>query len=159
MVENQAPPKRTATFVPFKAPDFTLEKLNGGTFTLSSYQGRFIILNFFGVGCSPCLLESPHLVALQQKYKDDGLSVVSINAWDDWRISVKKYAKKGGLGENAVVLLKGKSVAKQYDVTGVPRTFWIDREGVVIDTSSGFDEKDSTELESRTRKALGLNPS
>lgn len=157
LVENLAPLEYELKFTPFKAPDFTLEKLTGGSFMLSSQRGKVVILNFFGAGCGPCLLESPHLVVLQRKYEEAGLVVVSINAWNDWKMSVKKFAKKGALGDHVLVLLKGKSVAKQFDVTGVPMTFWISRDGTAIDATWGFDEDSAADLEARTRKALGLD--
>lgn len=62
-----------------KAPDFSLQKLSGGTITLSEYQGKkAVILDFFATWCPNCRRDMPVANKLYEKYKND-IEVIGIN--------------------------------------------------------------------------------
>ena len=61
-----------------KAPDFKLATISGEEFHLSDFEGKVIMLNFWGTWCPPYRKEIPDLVNLQAKYNKDGLEIVGI---------------------------------------------------------------------------------
>ncbi|MBR3911181.1 MAG: TlpA family protein disulfide reductase [Alistipes sp.] len=76
------------------APNFTLKDLSGGEFTLSSLQGKWVILDFWGTWCGWCIKGFPKLIDYYNKYSEK-LEVVAINCIDSddrWREGVKKYS-------------------------------------------------------------------
>src|SRR5579885_244141 len=60
------------------APDFTLEKLDGGNLKLSDLRGKAVLLNFWATWCGPCKIETPWLVEMQNQYGAQGLQVVGV---------------------------------------------------------------------------------
>ena len=110
------------------APDFTLPTLEGGDVTLSSLQGKVVLLNFWQVNCPPCEEEMPWLEAAAKQY-DGQAYVLSVG------IGVDAAAARAFVGEGdlqMLVPLDTKGLAAQmYSVGYTPTTFLIDRAGVV----------------------------
>ncbi len=76
------------------APDFADKDINGEEFTLSSLKGHYIILDFWASWCGPCRASMPHVLALYEKYKGNGLEVVCVadddHSPDKWKAAVEK---------------------------------------------------------------------
>ena len=83
---------KKGTLVGQAAPDFTLKDLNGNRVSLSDFKGKVVVLNFWATWCGPCRVEIPHIDALYQKYKDQGLVVLGINAERNHE-KVEEFAK------------------------------------------------------------------
>ncbi|TSD05600.1 MAG: thiol-disulfide oxidoreductase [Parcubacteria group bacterium Greene0714_7] len=72
------------------APDFSLDKLGGGTVTLAEYKGRKpVVLDFWATWCPNCQRDMPHLNAFYEKYKDK-IEVIGIDLQEDPSI-VQKF--------------------------------------------------------------------
>jgi len=115
------------------APDFTLSRLDGGESSLSEFRGRVVILDFWATWCGPCRASMPGLEALRARYQDKGLVLVSVSLdrrEEDARSYLERrgYAEFIGLWES---LATAKQVALRYGVLGIPRTFVIDRQGII----------------------------
>jgi len=110
------------------APDFTLPMLEGGDVTLSSLQGKVVLLNFWQVNCPPCEEEMPWLEAAAKQY-DGQAYVVAVG------IAVDAEGARDFVGEGdlqMLVPLDAKAQAAQmYSVGYTPTTFLIDRAGIV----------------------------
>lgn len=155
-VDNLAPSALASSRLPaLRAPPETLDALDGSRLTLSASRPGVTLLSFFGVSCAPCRLEAPHLAALQQQYRDQGLRVVCVNAWNDTPSDVREYARQFGLPPSQV-LLNGKNLASQLAADGVPKSLWINADGWVVDIQSGFGADGAAQLQARTRKAMGI---
>ena len=135
------------------APDFTLRDLRGNQVRLSDFRGQPIVLNFWATWCSPCRVEIPHLEALYTKYKDQGLVVLGMNTETDY-MKVKRFAEPR---ISYTVLLDGGTQAQGYDVSGIPCTYYIDREGIIRHRSIGFGPGDEVMIEEKI-KALLADP-
>jgi thiol-disulfide isomerase/thioredoxin len=120
------------------APDFTELKLDGKkSFTLSSLRGQIVLIDFWASWCGPCRRENPNVVQTYEKYKNDGFTIVSVSLDTDaqkWKNAIEQDQLSW---PNHVSDLGGwnSKVAKQYQVSSVPFTVLIDREGRVVKTN------------------------
>jgi peroxiredoxin len=120
------------------APDFTAHTTDGGTFTLSTLRGSVVLLDFWGAWCPPCRATLPHLDSLVRTYASRGL-VAAIVGTDIKEADAVNYLTQqeltrftsvwepGGKSGNPVAQLYGVS----GDDVGIPRTYVIDRQGVI----------------------------
>jgi thiol-disulfide isomerase/thioredoxin len=127
----------------------------GARKTLADYKGKVVILDFWATYCPPCLEEIPHLVDLQNKYKDKGLRVVGLNVGgDDDRPLVPGYVKKlkmqYDLGEPEPELVD--ALFNGSDL--IPQTFIFDRSGKLVKNFSSYSEQVGGELDKAVETAL-----
>lgn len=74
---------------------------------------------------------------LTGEYAAEGLVVLAINSWDEDPASLRRFARESKLKHR--ILLDGSEVAERYGVgSSVPRLFWIDRSGVIVDSEASF---------------------
>jgi thiol-disulfide isomerase/thioredoxin len=133
------------------APDFTLESLNGGNMRLSDLRGKAVVLNFWATWCGPCKIETPWLVELQNQYGSQGLQIVGVESGDDDKEDIAKFVREMGI--NYPVLLGKEAVGDAYGgIPALPETFFIGRDGKIVDKSLGLHGRD--EIEDAIKKAL-----
>jgi peroxiredoxin len=133
------------------APDFALASLDGKTLRLSDYRGKAIVLNFWATWCEPCKVEMPWFIELQNKYRQQGLQVLGVAMDDSGPKEIGEFAQK--MGVNYPVMIGKEAVGDQYGgIPYLPSTFYISRDGKVIDRVSGLVSK--SEIEADIQKAL-----
>ena len=132
-----ASPLASAAVVPqAAAPDFTLKSMNGPNLRLAEQRGRVVMVNFWATWCGPCRQEMPQLDRLYQKYRPSGFVLFGVNVDDDVRKAGDVAAK---LGLTFPVLLDtDKAVSKLYDLSTMPSTVIIDRDGKVRYLHRGY---------------------
>jgi thiol-disulfide isomerase/thioredoxin len=137
------------------APDFSLESLDGKNMKLSDLRGHAVLLNFWATWCSPCKIEMPWFIELQKQYAGQGLQVVGVAMDDASKEDIAKFAKD--MGVNYPILIGKESVGDQYGgVPALPETFFIGRDGKLIDKIIGL--KGKNEIEDDIKKALNTQP-
>ena len=137
------------------APDFSLESLDGKNLRLSDLRGKAVLLNFWATWCSPCKIEMPWFVDLQKEYGSQGLQIVGVAMDDASKEDISKFAKD--MGVNYTILLGKESVGDQYGgVPALPETFFIGRDGKIVDKIIGL--KGKGEIEEAIQKALNTRP-
>ncbi len=133
------------------APDFTLEKLDGGNMKLSDLRGKAVLLNFWATWCGPCKIETPWLVELQKQYGSQGLQVIGVAMDDSGKDDIAKFAKD--MGVNYPVLLGKEAVGDEYGgVPALPESFFIGRDGKIVDRIIGL--KGRADIEDAIKEAL-----
>ena len=133
------------------APEFALETLDGKTVHLSDYRGKAVLLNFWATWCQPCKIEMPWFEQLQEEYRGQGLQVVGIAMDDAPKEDITKFAKD--MGVNYPILLGKESVGDSYGgVQFLPSTFFIDRDGKIVDRVFGL--RSRSEIEDSVKTAL-----
>jgi peroxiredoxin len=118
------------------APDFTLRTMGGPNLRLQEQRGQVVLVNFWATWCGPCRKEMPHLNRLYEKYRGSGFTLLGINVDDDARNAVELASK---LGVKFPVLLDtDKKASKLYDLSAMPATVLIDRDGRVRYVHRGY---------------------
>jgi len=118
---------------------------------LHELKGNVILIDFWIKNCGPCILSVPHLNELKEKFKNQNLKIISINAYDS-KEEVQWFYEKHKI--NYTVLLNGKDIAEQYGVSGFPAFFIIDKSGKIIFSQAGFNDSDQSAIESIIKKSL-----
>ncbi len=111
-------------------PNVSLPDLKGFPLAIpGDLRGKVAVVHFWTDWCSYCLVEMPALDTLYRKHRRDGLAVVGVNVGQEKRI-VRAFADHLNLSY-PIVLDGDMAVASRYGVVGVPRTFFLDRGGVI----------------------------
>lgn len=113
--------------------DFVMNDVNGKPVKLSSYKGKYVLLEFWASWCGPCRAENPNLREQYKKYHDKGLNILGVSL-DSKADLWKKAIEKDELPWEHVSDLKGwqNQAAVQYGVRGVPANFLIGPDGKII---------------------------
>jgi len=132
-----------AVMINEKAPDITLNDLNGNAVTLDSLKGKVVFVDFWASWCGPCKQEFPEINRFIAKYTDKGVVALAVNV-DKQRSHVEEFLLKiPNLSENVIVVLDTDlKVASSYNARMMPTSFIIDRDGVVRYIHFGYNESD-----------------
>ena len=115
----------------FFAPDFTLDTLQGEQVKLSGLRGKVIVVNFWTTWCPPCRAETPALERSYEAYKDSDVVVLGVNLTDqDSLKEVESFVHEFGL-TYPILLDRDGAVGLLYQLSGLPTTFFINREGII----------------------------
>jgi len=135
------------------APPFVLRDLEGKTVSLESLKGKVILLNFWATYCVPCKTEMPSMNALYEALKDKGFLVIAVSI-DTSEKPVKSFVSGKRL-RFPVVLDRDKEVFfDAYAVLGLPTSFLIDRNGIIVEKFIGPMEWGSTDMKDRILRLL-----
>lgn len=116
------------------APDFTLPTPGGGTISLSSLRGNYVLIDFWASWCGPCRAENPNVVKVYQKYKKDGFEILGVSLDKDRQRWLDAIEKDGLIWKHGSDLKFWQSdVAQLYGVTGIPFTVLVDKKGVILE--------------------------
>ena len=111
------------------APDFRLQNLDGQAVSLSDLRGKPVMLNFWATWCPPCRSEMPFLQQIYEEWSDKGLVLLAIDIGEG-PSQIKEFLEANNLSL-PVLLDSDKSVAQRYNITGIPATFFIDKDGII----------------------------
>ena len=115
--------------------DFTQNDTLGHPVSLSSFKGKYVLVDFWASWCGPCRAENPNVVKAFNKYKDKNFTILGVsldrpNAKEKWL----KAIHDDGLAWNHVSDLKfwDNEVAKQYGIRAIPQNILIDPQGKIV---------------------------
>lgn len=143
------------------APEITLKSPEGKNYSLSDLKGKVVLLDFWASWCGPCRKANPHVVEVYHKYKDKGFTVFSVSLDGIDSRSKARFPTEEqfqtGLAQSkknwVAAIEKDKlewpyhvsdltkwdtQAAKQYGVSGIPKTFLIDKDGKIAAVNPRF---------------------
>ncbi|GAC1666764.1 MAG: hypothetical protein NVS9B2_07310 [Steroidobacteraceae bacterium] len=128
-----------------EAPDFTRADLEGRSFTLNSYRGKLVLLNFWATWCGPYLAEIPRFAVWQNTYGAAGLQIVGVSMDDD-AAPVKRAYEKYRL--NYPVVMGDAQLGESFGgVLGLPLSYLIDPKGHIVGRYQGEPNLNKLELQ------------
>jgi thiol-disulfide isomerase/thioredoxin len=144
-----------------KAPGFTLVTLDGKKVSLSDYKGRPVLVNFWATWCGPCKVEMPWFEEFHKQYAAQGLEILGLaDDVDAGKDAIAKVATKTGV--TYPILLTDGKVQKDYGgpdgMDYLPMSFYVDRNGVVVEETAGLGGKDEIEAHIKKMIASGAAP-
>lgn len=126
-----------------RAPDFTLTNLEGKEVTLAEFRGRPVIINFWATWCVPCRREMPAFQRAFETHQADGLIILAVNFEEDENL-VWPFVDEFDLTFEILYDAQAE-VSQTYQVTGLPRTVFVDRQGVIRHIQVGEVKKEMLE--------------
>jgi thiol-disulfide isomerase/thioredoxin len=142
-----------------QAPGFTLMTLDGKKVSMSDFKGRPVLVNFWGTYCGPCKVEMPWLEEFRTKYAADKLEVLGlVYDVEIGNETIGKEVKK--LGVTYPILLTDPKVQAVYlsDSEVLPMSFYVNKNGVVVEETAGLGGKDEVEAHIKKTIASGTTP-
>jgi peroxiredoxin len=133
--------------VGLRAPEFTLQTLEGSPMGLSDLLGYPVVMSYWATWCVPCKNELGILTRIFPEYQGRGLQVVTINAIEqDSLDKIQSAVLEMGL-EFPVMLDEGNQFSQMYQTVFFPTTIYVDGSGVIRHIALG----DSSEADFRTK--------
>jgi peroxiredoxin len=123
--------KQASIEVGFPAPDFTYPGLNGEKVSLSDYKGKVVLVNIWATWCPPCVEEMPSMEKLYQKLNGENFEILAVSIDSLGAKAVGPFMEKHQLTFPALIDSKG-TIQKIYRTTGVPESFIIDMDGILV---------------------------
>lgn len=120
-----------------KAPDFSAQQIDGKVFTLSSLQGKYVVLDFWGSWCRWCIKGMPDMKAAYEKHKDK-MEIVGIACRDtekQWKDATAKYE----IPWISTLNPPANDLVKLYEVQGFPTKIVLDPQGNILKIILGED--------------------
>lgn len=119
-----------------RAPDFTLQDINGKTVRLKDFRGKVVLLNFFATWCAPCVQELPDFIRLYEKFHGKGFEIVGIGLDMEGAAVLAPFAERFRIPYP--LLVGTRDVVVGYgDIQGVPTSFFIDKNGFIAGSFIG----------------------
>lgn len=115
-------------------PDLTLESLTGETVQLKTFVGKPVVINLWATWCHPCLRELPLFVEMGNKYPE--ITFLFVNQKES-REQITAFLEEHSLQLEHVLLDTGGQLATEFDVFGLPSTFFFDSQGNLVNAHTG----------------------
>ena len=99
--------------------------------SLADFRGKVVLLNIWATWCAPCKVEMPSMERLHRKLAGTDFRLVAVSIDDDDSTVVEQFVKDLGLTFEILHNRDG-AIRRIYQTTGVPESFVIDRDGVIV---------------------------
>lgn len=123
-----------------------------GTFDIARYHGRVVVVDFWASWCKPCRQSIPWLNEMRSRYGQKGLVIVGINV-DARRADAQRFLESTPIDFEIIFDTQGE-LAQRYALKGMPSSLVFDRDGKLVATHIGFQEKNKDSREASLRQLI-----
>lgn len=135
-------------------PDFELDTLDGKRLKASELKGKVVLINFWATWCEACMVEMPSIVALHQRFKDQGFEVVAVNVDENPENVVPKTASE--LKFDFPVYRDPESrLADLFEVQAIPLSIVMDKNRKILVIETGERDWNGSEVHKLMGQWLG----
>lgn len=143
------------------APEAVLQTenkdLEGKVLKFADYKGKVVLINLWATWCGPCRGEMPHLIEMQDKYRDKGFEVVGLDVDEESVEEINNFAKENKLNYK-LGYADEKTVSafiKLTKLSGIPQSVLINRDGRMTGIFSGGGPKVIGQMKEAVDKTMG----
>ena len=138
-----------------QVPNVQAKTIDGDDFDLNDQLGKWVVVNFFATWCVPCRIEHPELISWRQRHEVLGDATVVAIIYDDSVDAVRRFRDEEG-GDWPMIIDDDGRIAVDFGVAGVPESYLISPEGVVVSKIvGGILDGELEELLSRAKARRG----
>ncbi len=122
-----------ATAIGATAPDFNLPDTSGTKISLSSFRGKYVVIDFWAAWCGPCRREMPNMVKLYNDFKNKGFEILGVSldkTRDKWVDAIK--VEHMTWPQVSDLKFWQSEVAAMYSVKAIPYTVLLDKDGKIV---------------------------
>ncbi len=113
------------------APDFTFPDIHEKMTSLSDYRGKVVLVNIWATWCPPCVDEMPSMEKLYQKLKGEKFEILAVSVDSSGLRVVTPFVKTHQLTFPVLIDSAG-TIGTAYGTTGIPESFIVNKEGILI---------------------------
>lgn len=118
-----------------QAPDFTLKNEKGESVHLKDFRGKVVLVHFWATWCPPCAGEIPSLNQFIQKYASQNVVLLAVSEDEEGWPIINKFRKRVPFKFD--VLLDDDSVSDRYGTFGLPETYLLNQDGMIVRKAVG----------------------
>lgn len=127
------------------APDWTCMSTQNDSLSLADFKGQYLLLDFWYIGCAPCVLAMPGLQALSAEFDESKLRVLGVEAYDKSPERVAAFMQGREVDYTSLIAART-SLIQDYGVQAFPTFFLIDPDGIVIHHQIGYSPRELRKL-------------
>lgn len=120
----------------FIAPKFEIPSQAGGKINLADYRGKVVFINFWATWCATCKVEMPSMEKLYQRFKGKNFEMLTISVDKDQSL-IEPFMKEYNLTFPVLLDPENQVAKKKYKTTGVPETFIVNQNGIIVHKAIG----------------------
>ena len=113
------------------SPDFEAKDINGKTYSLKDFKGKYLYIDMWATWCGPCKREMPYLKELEKKMEGKNITFLGLSTDED-KAAWEKMVKSGELSGVQLLLGRGSQFQRDYNIDGIPHFILIDPDGKII---------------------------